>query len=391
MATTIKEICSFQSGGTPSKANPAYFGGNIPWITTVALNGRSIGAEDAVDWITEEAIQESAAKIVPMGSIMVGTRVGVGKVAINKVPMSTSQDIISLVGIDSERWDTEFLCRFIQSKSVFLNTQARGATIKGIKIESLAGLELPEVSLQQQHEIVLILNAVTDVITARQRQISTLDTLIKARFIEMFGDLADPASKWPTCRLIEACDESDDIKCGPFGTQLSKDEYQESGIPVWEIPQINSAFAIAPEHFLTVEKAAQLRAYSLSVGDIVMSRKGNVGKCAIFPADKPDGILHSDVLRIRVSSKITNPCFMMCQLHYSRDIIRQIEMVSSGAIMAGVNVTKLKEIIVKMPPLELQNQFAAFVYQVDKSKVAVQKALNEAQLLFDSLMQQYFG
>ena len=94
----------------------------------------------------------------------------------------------------------------------------------------------------------------------------------------MFGDLADPASKWPTCRLIEACDESDDIKCGPFGTQLSKDEYQESGIPVWEIPQINSAFAIAPEHFLTVEKAAQLRAYSLSVGDIVMSRKGNVGK-----------------------------------------------------------------------------------------------------------------
>lgn len=207
----------------------------------------------------------------------------------------------------------------------------------------------------------------------------------------MFGDLADPASKWPTCRLIEACDESDDIKCGPFGTQLSKDEYQESGIPVWEIPQINSAFAIAPEHFLTVEKAAQLRAYSLSVGDIVMSRKGNVGKCAIFPADKPDGILHSDVLRIRVSSKITNPCFMMCQLHYSRDIIRQIEMVSSGAIMAGVNVTKLKDIIVKMPPLELQEQFAAFVSQVDKSKVVVQQAIEKTQLLFDSLMQEYFG
>ena len=63
MATMLKDICSFQSGGTPSKANPAYFGGNIPWITTVALNGRSIGCEDAVDWITEEAIQETAAKI----------------------------------------------------------------------------------------------------------------------------------------------------------------------------------------------------------------------------------------------------------------------------------------------------------------------------------------
>ncbi len=135
MATALKNICSFQSGGTPSKANPAYFGGNVPWITTVALNGRSIGAEDAIDWITEEAIQKSAAKIVPEGSIMVGTRVGIGKVAVNSVPMSTSQDIISLVGIDSESWDTEYLCRFIQSKSAFLNAQARGATIKGIKVE----------------------------------------------------------------------------------------------------------------------------------------------------------------------------------------------------------------------------------------------------------------
>ena len=246
-------------------------------------------------------------------------------------------------------------------------------------------------TLDEQKDQVSQLDRIRRIIDSRQRQLRTLDTLIKARFVEMFGDMADPDCTWPTCRLIETCDESDDIKCGPFGTQLSKDEYQESGIPVWEIPQINSAFAIAPEHFLTIEKATQLRAYSLSVGDIVMSRKGNVGKCAIFPADKPDGILHSDVLRIRVSSKKTNPCFMMCQLHFSRDIIRQIEMVSSGAIMAGVNVTKLKDIIVKMPPLELQNQFATFVSQVDKSKVVVQAALEKAQTLFDSLMQQYFG
>ena len=203
--------------------------------------------------------------------------------------------------------------------------------------------------------------------------------------------MADPACKWPICRLVEACEESDDIKCGPFGTQLSKDEYQKSGIPVWEIPQINSAFAIAPEHYLSIEKAQQLRAYSLSAGDIVMSRKGNVGKCAIFPADKPDGILHSDVLRIRVSSKITNPCFMMCQLHFSRDIIRQIEMVSSGAIMAGVNVTKLKDIVVKMPPLEIQDQFAAFVSQVDKTKLSIQRSLEKLETLKQSLMQQYFG
>ena len=75
----LGEICAFQSGGTPSKSNAEYFGGNIPWVSTTALNGNIIKGSDAVAWITPKAIQESAAKIVPANSIMVGTRVGIGK------------------------------------------------------------------------------------------------------------------------------------------------------------------------------------------------------------------------------------------------------------------------------------------------------------------------
>jgi type I restriction enzyme S subunit len=123
-----------------------------------------------------------------------------------------------------------------------------------------------------------------------------------------------------------------------------------------------------------------LQAYSIISGDIAMSRKGNVGKCAVFPDNYENGIIHSDVLRIRVNLDNINPVFMMKQLHYSRAVAHQIELVSSGAIMAGINVTKLKQIYVHIPPLELQNQFAAFVAEVDKSKVAVQKALDETQI-----------
>ena len=81
MMVKLGDICTFQSGGTPSKSNSEYFNGSIPWITTVALTGDYIGKNDAVDWITDKAIQESAAKIIPENSIMVGTRVGIGKVA----------------------------------------------------------------------------------------------------------------------------------------------------------------------------------------------------------------------------------------------------------------------------------------------------------------------
>lgn len=246
-------------------------------------------------------------------------------------------------------------------------------------------------SREEQRDIVNKLKKTEKVIKLRKQELQLLDDLVKARFVEMFGDLANPSCVWDRCKLVEACEEADDIKCGPFGTQLSKDEYTDTGIAVWEIPQINSAFKTKPTHYLTNEKAEQLRAYSLIPGDIAMSRKGNVGKCAIYPEEYPDGIIHSDVLRIRVDSKRVNPMFMMRQLHYSGAVTHQIELVSSGAIMAGVNVTKLKQIYVHIPPMELQNQFSDFVKQVDKSKVIVQQALDKAQLLFDSLMQQYFG
>ena len=387
----LGDICKFQSGGTPSKSAPDYFGGTIPWITTIALNGNVINETNAVQWITPKAIQETAAKIVPEYSILVGTRVGVGKVAINSVPMSTSQDIISLINIDSGHWDKKYLCKLILSKNDYLLSQARGATIKGIKIDTLANLIIPDVSLDEQRRIATTLDKVTDLISKRRQQLDKLDELVKARFVEMFGDLAGPKCQYTRCKLADACVDPDDIKCGPFGTQLSKDEYQENGVPVWEIPQINSGFKECPTHFLTVEKANQLSAYSLMPGDIAMSRKGNVGRCGLYPKTFEPGIIHSDVLRIRVDSNRVDPCFMMYQLHFSRAVERQIEMVSSGAIMAGINVTKLKHIYVHIPPVNLQHQFASFDDQTGNIKAAISRSLEKLETLKKALMQEYFG
>lgn len=390
MTAKLGDICKFQSGGTPSKSNPDFFGGNIPWITTVALNGGVINSSNAVDWITDKAIQGSAAKIVPQDSIMVGTRVGIGKVAINTVPMSTSQDVISLLDIDTASWDKGFLCKFIIAKNDFLLSQARGATIKGIKIDTLSNLQVPDIPLEEQCYIAALLDKVSVLIAKRRAQLDKLDLLVKSRFMEMFGDLASPECHHKKCKLVDACVNSDDIKCGPFGTQLSKEEYHDSGIAVWEIPQINSYFSAQPTHFLTPEKAEQLKAYSIIPGDIAMSRKGNVGRCALFPANFDSGIIHSDVLRIRVDKERVNPCFMMYQLHFSGSVQRQIEVVSSGAIMAGVNVTKLKHIEIYLPDFDLQKEFANFVKKVDRIKSTISHSLQNLETLKKALMQQYF-
>ena len=201
MSIKLGDICEFQSGGTPAKGNTEYYNGNIPWITTIALNGGWIDANDAVGWITEKAIKESAAKIVPAHSIMVGTRVGVGKVAVNAVSMATSQDIISLLKIDEARWSKDYLCKFLQSKNNFLKAQARGATIKGIKIDVLSKLRVPEISIEKQNYISKVIDMVKQVIIFRKNELQKLDELIRARFVEMFGNIKE--NRFIKCKMRE--------------------------------------------------------------------------------------------------------------------------------------------------------------------------------------------
>ena len=155
-------------------------------------------------------------------------------------------------------------------------------TVKHLSAKELNKLELDIPELTKQDKIADTLSRLERVIEARKEELEKLDELIKARFVELFGDLANPKCQWKKEKLVDACKNPDDIKCGPFGTQLSKDEYCSSGVAVWEIPQINSGFATQPTHFLTDEKANQLEAYSIKSGDIAMSRKGNVGRCAVY-------------------------------------------------------------------------------------------------------------
>ncbi len=293
---------------------------------------------------------------------------------------------------DPKRARREYLACFLRSPSFVhhISGKVAGAKMPRARTVDLLNITLPLPGLDQQDTIIRTVFSVNKLISLRKQQIAKLDELVKARFIEMFGDLGINDHKWPFIKLSDACASPDDIKCGPFGTQLCKAEYVTSGVALWGIPQINSAFAKQPSDYLTPQKAKQLESFSLIPGDVVMSRKGNVGMCALFPDKYPSGIIHSDVLRIRADYCKINPIFLMYQLHNSPTVESQIEMVSSGAVMAGINVTKLKSISINKPPTELQNQFASFVQEVDKSKFKIQESLERFETLKKALMQQYF-
>jgi type I restriction enzyme S subunit len=178
----LKEIGTFQSGGTPSKSHTEYYNGNIPWVTTVALNDDYIGEKDATDFITELGVVNSATKVIPPNSILVGTRVGIGKTAINEVEMCANQDIISISHIDENIWDVGFLRKCIQSNTSYFKSQARGATIKGIKLDVLTGVTIPRLSKDEQNRVSSVINKVSELIRYTKHQLICFDSLVKSRF-----------------------------------------------------------------------------------------------------------------------------------------------------------------------------------------------------------------
>ncbi len=178
----LGELGKTQSGGTPSSKHPEYFNGDIPWIGTTALNGGLLDEKDAIKFITQDAVDHSATKIVPAGSLMVGIRVGVGKAAINTVPMCTSQDIVSVIGIDENVWNKEYVSLAIQTRASELANQAQGATITGITSKTLKSTLIPVCSLEAQNRIVSNCKRVRASIRFFEKQLKRFDELVKSRF-----------------------------------------------------------------------------------------------------------------------------------------------------------------------------------------------------------------
>lgn len=385
MSIMLGDICKFQSGGTPARGKAEYFNGSIPWITTTALTGGQIDANDAVDWITEKAIKESSAKIIPQNSIMVGMRVGVGKVAINTVAMSTNQDIISLLEVDESKWNKDFLCKYLQSKREYLNSQARGATIKGIKIDVLSKLIVPQISLEDQRHISQAIDNVKRIIDFRKQEIRELDELIRARFVEMFGDPIMNPKGWEVVTIGDIVTE---VKYGTSRPAVEGGRY-----PYLRMNNltVDGYLDLSDLKYIDIPDD-EIEKCVVRKGDVLFNRTNSielVGKTVVF--DLPEEmVIAGYIIRVRLNEKILPEVLSQyMNLEALKDILRSM---AKGAVnQANINAQELQSIKVYLPDMKLQKRFIEIKEQVDKSKVEVQKALDETQKLFDSLMQQYFG
>jgi len=228
----------------------------------------------------------------------------------------------------SKKFDNGYLRQVLVSdlfNKEFMGTVAGvGGSLLRARPAHVAKIKIPLPPLPEQRRIAAILDKGEALRAKRRAALAKLEQLAQSIFLEMFGDPATNHGRFEFVELSAACISADDIKCGPFGTQLSKSEFTEIGIPLWGIKNVNARFEIPAFEFISEKTARRLEQYSIVSGDIIMTRKGTIGNCAVYPASFPSGVMHSDLLRIRTSAGICNPVFLSHQLHYSKDIERQI-------------------------------------------------------------------
>lgn len=260
-----------------------------------------------------------------------------------------------------------------------------GATQKAITNAGLSKIVIQIPSIDKQDAIANQLDAIADIIAKRQKQLSALDDLIKARFVELFGDETNPYN-WPVINVEDVADVSVGVVIKP--AQYYTDA--ERGVKAFRSLNVGPmSIKDGDWVYFSYEGNDKNAKSQLRENDLLIVRSGAPGTACVVPKQY-EGCNAIDIIIARPNTERINP-YYLCTYTNMPHGKRQIEEGTGGAAQQHFNVGKYNKLQLMLPPMERQNEFVSFVAQVDETKAAVQKSLDETQLLFDSLMQQYFG
>ena len=278
-----------------------------------------------------------------------------------------------------------FLMYQIQSMKKLLDKEAKGVAQKGIYLKQVENISVKVLGLDIQEKIVSRLDKVNTLIFFRKQQLSKLDELVKSRFIEMFGD----ESKYQSTPLNESVKE---MFIGPFGSSLKNECFvsKENGYcVVYEQKHAIRKTMDVDTRYVDEKKYTELQRFTIQAGDIIVSCRGTIGETFVVPNGAPMGIMHPSIMKIRLKESAYNKVFFN---HLLIKVLKQHEAEANGSgIKMAITATELGKELFIVPPMDLQQQFAAFVEQIDKSKFEIQKSLEKLETLKKALMQKYFG
>ena len=332
----LSEICKIVSGSTPKTNVPEYWDGENVWITPAEITDKTFIVYDSQRKLSNLGVEKTHLSSFPKGTVILSSRAPIGKVAIAGVEMFCNQGFKNL--ICSEKIMNEYLYWFLKGKTKYLNSLGRGATFKELSAKIIGNIELEVPSIQEQKEVVIRLRKIDQIIGVFEREVELLDELIKARFVEMFGDPIYNTQNRPMTEFINV------VKMQRGYDLPVQDRNHEGSIPVYGANGVLGYHDVA----------------KINNGGIITGRSGTIGK--VYLANKEYWPLNTSLFSIETYG---NNLIYLQYLVTLYDLKRFVE--GTGVPTLNRNMFHNKKII--EVPINEQNTFASFVEEVDKSRL----------------------
>ena len=387
MEVTLKEICKMQSGGTPKSTNDLFYDGNIPWVTISDFKN----AEGDIIYKTEQTLSKEGleainGRLFKKNTLLLAMYGSVGKTAILGVDASTNQAILGINPKDEKTLNIKFLKYWLDFNKQFLYSQGKGATLHNISLSVVQRQKINLPDLETQNKIVAILDKAKAILDKREESIQKYDELLRATFLEMFGDPVKNEKGWEVERLGEICDVGS-------SKRVFVEELTDTGIPFYrgtEIGRMAEFIDISPSLFITENHYEQLKAHTgvPEIGDLLLPSICPDGRIYRVVNDSPFYFKDGRVLWIKVNSVNINSIYL--QFALKAIFSTNYQNIASGTTFAELKIIALKKIRIPIPPLTIQAKFASIIEKIESLLIKFRISKSETQNLYKGLSQLAF-
>ena len=349
----LADVCQILGGATPSKKNPKFYGGDIPWATVGDMNVEVITTTE--EYITKAAVADCSTNVIPSGSIVMATRVGLGKVCVLGQDTAINQDLKGLTPKNTKELTTRWLFWWLKSKASDIQKAGTGATVQGVKMTFVQELEIPLPPLAEQKRIVALLDeAFAGIDEAKAKAESNwrdANTLFASRLEEIF---AQAGLGWTQMRMEEVVAPDCSLS---YGIVQPGDDFSE-GMPVVRPTDLTSnVIYLSGLKRIDPKLAEGYARTTLQGGELLLCVRGSTGAVSIASEELAGANVTRGIVPIRFNKAMVLPDFGF-YLISGGPVQAQIQEKTYGTALMQINIRDLRLISVSIPPLSEQNEIA---------------------------------
>ena len=356
----LGEVCAINSGGTPKRTVQDYWvDGTIPWVKISDIRQKFV--IETEEFITEEGLTHSSAKLLEPDTLLFSIFASIGAVGILDMPAATNQAIAGLK-IIAPNVERDYLYHWLKAQEAVSKMAGRGAAQSNINLTILRNMEIIIPDIETQKSLIRQFNVIEKQKILAQKQLTKLDQLIKSRFVEMFGKTRDfdNAPIEAVCDLIVDCPH----ETPKYEGQLMYPAIRTSEIGHGHILWNTMKYVSQTEYERRTKRALP------QIEDIVYAREGSYGNAIMLPPGQAF-CLGQRTMLFRPNKTLVHPAYLLWAI-LSDDFKKQADALNVGSTVPHVNVRDAKKFFIPLPPFSLQQEFAAFVTQVDKLRFVKQ-------------------